>query len=133
MTELALNFLGAFAVSVEGQPLTRFRSDKVRALLAYLALEPARSHPRQALAGLLWPEVTDKQALQSLRTALYYLRQTLDRTAPGLSRQLLTVTHHTVCFKTEAEPSLALPAIRPREVPMMKLPSSLSAAVVFWI
>ncbi|MCB0222151.1 MAG: hypothetical protein KDI02_00530 [Anaerolineae bacterium] len=103
MTELALNFLGAFAVSVEGQPLTRFRSDKVRALLAYLALEPARSHPRQALAALLWPEVTDKQALQSLRTALYYLRQTLDRTAPGLSRQLLTVTHHTVCFKTEAE------------------------------
>jgi hypothetical protein len=34
-----------------------FKSNKVRALLAYLAVEMDRPHRREVLAGLLWPQV----------------------------------------------------------------------------
>jgi DNA-binding SARP family transcriptional activator len=36
----AVTCLGAFAVAVDGRPVTHFPTDKVRALLTYLALEP---------------------------------------------------------------------------------------------
>ncbi len=80
--------------------ITQFRSDKVRALLIYLALKPDQPHQRRTLAGLLWPEVADKQALESLRTTLYRLRQSLDKVSPGLSKTLITVTHQTIDFNT---------------------------------
>jgi DNA-binding SARP family transcriptional activator len=50
-----MRFLGVFAVQLDGQPVAELDYDKVRALLAYLALEPDRPHRREALAGLLWP------------------------------------------------------------------------------
>src|SRR5262245_38050525 len=50
---------------------------KVRALLACLAIHPGRAHPRDRLAALLWPEVGDGQARQSLRQALAGLRRAL--------------------------------------------------------
>src|SRR5215470_18084959 len=49
----------------------------VRALLAYLAIHPGRAHPRNRLAALLWPDVGDAQARQSLRQALAGLRRAL--------------------------------------------------------
>src|SRR5262245_41751228 len=49
----------------------------VRALLAYLAIHPGRAHPRDRLAALLWPDVGDAQARQSLRQALAGLRRAL--------------------------------------------------------
>jgi DNA-binding SARP family transcriptional activator/tetratricopeptide (TPR) repeat protein len=50
---------------------------KVRALLAYLATHPGRAHPRDRLTALLWPDVPDSQARQSLRQALAGLRRAL--------------------------------------------------------
>jgi DNA-binding SARP family transcriptional activator len=50
---------------------------KVRALLACLAIHLGRAHPRDRLAALLWPEVSDAQARQSLRQALAGLRRAL--------------------------------------------------------
>ena len=43
----------------DGAPITAFESDKVRALLAYLAVESGRPQRREMLAGLLWPERPD--------------------------------------------------------------------------
>ena len=50
---LQLNLLGGFAVAWRDQPLDGFNYDKMRALLAYLALEHAREHSRETLAALL--------------------------------------------------------------------------------
>ncbi len=78
MKSLTLYLLGPFHVVRDGAPVTEFRSDKVRALLAYLALEADRPHRRDTLAGLLWPEVPDEVARRNLRLSLHRLREALD-------------------------------------------------------
>ncbi len=79
MPPLRTFFLGPFQVTHADQPVNGFESDKGRALLVYLLIEADRPHRREALAALLWPEQTDSAARQSLRQALYNLRQTLSR------------------------------------------------------
>jgi predicted ATPase/DNA-binding SARP family transcriptional activator len=82
MARLSLSCLGPFQVTLDGQPVTRFKSNKVRALLAYLAVEADRPHRREVLAGLLWPDWPNRDALSNLRYALSNLRRvTGDRTA----------------------------------------------------
>ena len=85
MLRLSLSLLGPFQVFLDGRPLTSFESSKVRALLAFLAVEGGRPHPRDVLAGMLWPERTNSDALANLRYALYDLRNVIaDREAvPG--------------------------------------------------
>ena len=63
MATLTLTFLGSFQATLDGVPIARYRSDKVRALLAYLALEAERPHSRASLCGLLWPDQSDDVAL----------------------------------------------------------------------
>ena len=105
MNRLYLTFFGTFSVTLLDRPLDDFGTDKVRALLVYLALEPERAHPRRQLAGLLWPDVPEKQARQSLRAALYRLRQSLDKAGALLtppvkvSADLLLITHQTVTLQ----------------------------------
>ena len=77
MTHLTLNFLGQFRAAYADRPLNGFESNKVRALLAYLAVEADRPHPRAQLATLLWPGYQEESARGSLRHALHQLRQTL--------------------------------------------------------
>jgi len=96
MAHLALALLGGFQVELDGRPVTGFKSSKVRALLAYLAVEADRPHRRETLAGLLWPERTDRDALSNLRYSLASLRKTLeDRTAAPL---FLLIDHDTIRF-----------------------------------
>src|SRR5689334_18191381 len=52
MTRLTLSLLGRFAVAVDDAPVAGFDTDKTRALLAYLAVEAAHPHSREALAAL---------------------------------------------------------------------------------
>ena len=102
MAELYLTFLGGFRVTLDGDPVTGFPTDKVRALLVYLALEGERAHGRSSLAGLFWPDVPERQARANLRIALYRLRKTLDRVAAGTSEQILSITRHDVQFHAPA-------------------------------
>jgi DNA-binding SARP family transcriptional activator len=74
---LSLSLLGMFRASLNGQPLTEFYSNKVRALLAYLAVEAEQEHPRPVLAALLWPDWDDRAALGNLRFSLSKLRQVI--------------------------------------------------------
>ena len=53
MSRLDIMLLGPFQATLDGKPLTGFHSNKVRALLAYLAVEADRPHHREVLAGLL--------------------------------------------------------------------------------
>jgi DNA-binding SARP family transcriptional activator len=71
-TKLFLNgpLLGQFQVTLDSQTVTGFGYDKVRALLAYLAMEAEFPHRREALATLFWPDQSPKLARQSLRRAI---------------------------------------------------------------
>lgn len=77
MPMLHIQLLGAFQVTVEGQPWDDFRSDKVRALLAYLVLEGAAPRRRSQLMALLWPGFKPTFARANLRMTLANLRQLL--------------------------------------------------------
>jgi len=77
-----LVLLGGFAVRLEGHPTPRFRSQKARALLAYLAMDAERPHERAALAALYWPEMSDALALRNLSQTLIWLRRAIGEGAP---------------------------------------------------
>src|SRR5229473_4658723 len=62
--------------------VTHFRSRKVAALLAYLAYHSQRSHPREELVELLWPECDPAAGRHRLCQALYSLRCQLE--PPGV-------------------------------------------------
>ena len=84
MAHLALALLGPFQATLDGQPAEGLNSDRLRALLAYLAVERGREHPREQVASLLWPERPDREALSALRYALSNLHGALgDRRAPS--------------------------------------------------
>lgn len=95
MTRFALQLFGAFQLWCDEQPIAGFRSDKVRALLAYLALSAGKPIRRLQLIELLWDGYTKTAARASLRTALHNLRELL---AP---LPLLETTHQTVRFVTD--------------------------------
>ena len=82
MAHLSVALLGTFRVHLDQQRIIRFEYDKVRALLAYLMVESAQPHRREALAGLLWPEFSERTARQNLSQALFTLRHAIgDREA----------------------------------------------------
>jgi DNA-binding SARP family transcriptional activator/predicted ATPase/Tfp pilus assembly protein PilF len=71
---LEISLLGEIIIRLDGEPITRFRSQKEIALLAYLA-HTGQTHGREALADLLWEARSTKQSLSNLRTALARLRK----------------------------------------------------------
>lgn len=77
MKKLYLSFFGPFQARLDGEEISTFKSNKVRALLAYLALEAGRRHNRDVLAALLWPDYPEREARNNLRYALYNLRQSI--------------------------------------------------------
>ncbi|NJC97527.1 MAG: hypothetical protein C3F07_15485 [Anaerolineales bacterium] len=78
MAHLRISLLGPIQVTLDGQPITGFKSNKVRALLAYLAVEADKPHRRESLAGLLWPDWSEREALSNLRYTLSDLRKAID-------------------------------------------------------
>jgi DNA-binding SARP family transcriptional activator len=101
MTRLSLSLLGPFRAVLDGEPVTAFESNKVRALLAYLAAEADRPHSREKLAGLLWPERSDRDASANLRYALSNLRAAIgDRQA---SPPFLLVSRQTIQFNRASD------------------------------
>lgn len=82
MAHLSVRLLGPFEAEADGQRLSGFRSNKVRALLAHLCVESHRSWPRSTIAGLLWPDFPERYAQSNLRNALSNLRKVIgDQTA----------------------------------------------------
>ncbi|MGD8814698.1 MAG: DUF2791 family P-loop domain-containing protein, partial [Anaerolineales bacterium] len=77
MSDLQIRLLGQFKVTLQGEVVSNFASDKVRALLAYLVSESNVPHRRETLAHLLWPDKPDATARASLRQALSNLRKAL--------------------------------------------------------
>ena len=78
MTGLKLHLLGGLQITRADQANIEFISNKVPALLAYLAVT-RRAHTRDKLAALLWGEMPDTDAKNNLRQALTNLRKIADQ------------------------------------------------------
>ncbi len=101
MAHLSIHSLGTLRVTLDGDPVTGFESNKVRALLIYLAVESDRPHSRETLAGFLWPDQPGRSARQNLRQALFNLRQTIhDRDAEP---PFLRITRRTIQFNPDSD------------------------------
>jgi DNA-binding SARP family transcriptional activator len=71
--------LGELQLTHDNSLLPRLATQKAASLLAYLILHPGRSHPREALAEMLWPNRPSQNARRSLHTALWQIRRSLKR------------------------------------------------------
>lgn len=75
MERLTLTLFGGFQARNPGGETLSISSKKAQALLAYLAMRPGQSHPRDKVASLLWPETNEDQSRHSLRQTLVVLRK----------------------------------------------------------
>lgn len=98
MAELVISTLGPLKITIAHAPSSGFLSDKVRAVLIYLAIEQGRPLRRETLAALLWPGQPERKARANLRRALANLRQVI-HDADG---HYLYITRQTLQFKLVA-------------------------------
>jgi predicted ATPase/DNA-binding SARP family transcriptional activator len=102
-----INLLGELRVSFgDGrEPLTRFRTQKAAALLAYMALHPRQNHGREVLLELFWPDKDEATGRDNLSTALAQLRRQLEPGGSGTGGLLVadrqTVRLHPAAFTTD--------------------------------
>jgi DNA-binding SARP family transcriptional activator len=82
-TQCRIELLGWLRATCGERTVTRFRSRQTAQLLAYLALHPHRTHPREVLIELLWPEFDLDAGRHSLSVALSSLRQQLHSNGDG--------------------------------------------------
>ncbi|HEX6509653.1 MAG TPA: BTAD domain-containing putative transcriptional regulator [Chloroflexota bacterium] len=93
--ELTLELFGTFRAAGHA-PITGFRTDKARALLAYLAVEADRAHARANLATLLWPNMLDDVALRNLRKTLHRLNEMLAESLSPTSEAVFLTTRQSI-------------------------------------
>jgi DNA-binding SARP family transcriptional activator len=90
---LHVSLLGEQAITDDRAGSIRARSSRIVVLVAFLVLHAGSAQARPRIAGLLWPESTDAQALTNLRRELHHLRQIL-RDDPSL-----VVTSRDLCWR----------------------------------
>ncbi|HEY0351515.1 MAG TPA: AAA family ATPase, partial [Gemmatimonadales bacterium] len=95
-----LRCLGHPALFAPTGELIRFRTKKHLALLIYIAVDP-RSHRRERLAELLWPNVSLTEARHSLATALSILRPRLGSNGLDSSRDHVQLAPDRVSLDLE--------------------------------
>lgn len=87
--------LGGLAIVHGDRRITRFQTQKTGALLAYLALHPGKSHSREAVAELLWPDGDPVAIRNRLNQAISSLRRQLHPPELGPGTVLVT-DHHSI-------------------------------------
>ncbi len=95
---LRLELLGGFRVLTDSRFASRAPSARQQELIAFLILHARRAPvPRPRIAGSLWPESNDAQALTNLRRELHHLRDAW----PGLEA-LIDVGSRTLAWRDDA-------------------------------
>ena len=90
MTNLRIHLLGGFSLTSDGKRLLSGRhTSRMALLVAFLALTHGRRRSRKQLASTFWPDSTDLQARNNLRSLLTLLR----RQAPELTPYLQAVSY----------------------------------------
>ena len=77
-----IQLFGGLRLSHQERVVTRFRTQKTGALLAYLAYHRQQSHSREVLIEIFWPETTPESGRHNLSHALSSLRSLLE--PPGV-------------------------------------------------
>jgi DNA-binding SARP family transcriptional activator/tetratricopeptide (TPR) repeat protein len=90
---LRISLLGEQAITDEASGDVRTRSSRAVALVAFLIVHAATPQTRQRIAGQLWPDSADAQALTNLRRELHHLRQVLG------DEGALVVTSTHLCWR----------------------------------
>jgi len=108
-----IRLLGTLEARQGTAAISRFATSRVAALLARLALLPQRTHSREELAGLLWPDADAEAGRLNLRVALASLRRQME--PPGGSPGSIFITdrtsirlHPRICTSDAAEFEKAL-------------------------
>jgi len=96
-----VEMLGTLRATGFGQEVARFRTRRVASLLAFLAYHRGRTHPRDLLAEMLWPEEDPMSGRRNLRQTLFSLRSVLEPppVAPGA---VIVATTDSVAFNPDA-------------------------------
>ena len=84
---LHVKLFGGFETRLPTGAAVALPTRKAQALLAYLALRPGQTHPRDKLTALLWPDRGQAQARDSLRHTLVELRKVLPARPPSLTAE----------------------------------------------
>lgn len=91
--------LGGFDARLNGQPVAGFAYNKMRALLAYLAIERGQEHRREVLAELFWGGIDPASARGNLRRTLSDLRRVLELPSGAT---LFSTGKHSIRFIPDA-------------------------------
>ena len=92
---LEIRLLGQFNLRQDGV-LIEMPSRPATVLLAYLVLTRGTHHPRERLAGLLWPDSDENKAKKNLRQALWQLRK-------AIGEPHLLVDTRSIAFNTASD------------------------------
>ena len=101
MPRLNIVLLGGFQGRVDASAPLMLPTRKSQALLAFLALPPGRSHPREKLASLLWGGMREPQARRGLRQSLFTLRKAVGGEPPALLIDGETVALNPACVDVD--------------------------------
>lgn len=96
MSRLCITLLGRFSVSYCSKPLD-LRASTAR-LVAYLALASGRPLLRTRVAGVLWPDLSERRARANLSTVTWRLRRVLGER--GMSHSLVEGTGELISLST---------------------------------
>src|SRR6266851_7382840 len=77
-TRWRIELLGRLRAGQADRVVSRFQTQKIGLLLAYLAYYPQRHHQREALIELLWPECDSHAGRNNLSVSLSWLRRQLE-------------------------------------------------------
>ncbi len=92
---LEIRLLGQFDLRLESITV-EISSRPAKTLLAYLLLTGGTHHPRERLAGLLWPGSTERNARKNLRQALWHLRK-------SIGERYLIADTESIAFSSSSE------------------------------
>jgi DNA-binding SARP family transcriptional activator len=96
-------FLGPFSLEIDGQPVSRWRAGKARALFQYLLVNRGQVVCRDKLYDVLWP-ANDSRQSSSLKVAAHAVRWilTAHADAPGLAMKLIHRDHGYLLWAEDA-------------------------------
>ncbi len=103
MNTLHIQMFGSLRLTWASHPRPLAVPPSLRPLLAYLVLFHRRSHPRDRLGELFWPELAPDRARRCLNTALWRLRRIMEPRASGAGPYLLTERHNGVQFNGRSD------------------------------
>ncbi len=110
-----IRMLGSLRAQQGEREISRFRSERTGALLAYLAYHLSESIPREVLAETIWPGQTPRAGRTSLNTAIYSLRRQLE--PPGVPRGTVIQSDR---FAVQLNPSAVTTDVREFEAALRR-------------